>query len=439
MTAAASMRIDLLDPATFAAGHPHDLYRHLREHDPVHFHEEPGGRGFWVLTRYADIRTVGRDPQRFSSSPTIMIGDSVSADPDHQMMLMMDPPKHGGHRRLLIPDFVPRAVHEMLPRIAELATRIVDAVCERGECDLVEDLAGEMPSFVVAELLGLPLDDGRELYRLTETIHAAPSSVPEGAGAAAVMSMFQYAGGVWEDRRRTPRDDLSTRLAHAVVDGRPFDPIDFGLMFLLLVDAGGDTTRNLVAGGYDALFAHPDQYDRFRADVDGLMPTAMEELLRWVSPVTYMRRTATVDTSIGGQAIAAGDKVVMYYGRRIGTRRSSPSPTCSTSAGRRTSTWPSAAADRTSAWARTWPGPRPGHSCASCSAASPTSSRRDPPRGCRRPSSADPSTCRSGSHPPPGGGDRGRSRTGRAEAPPANRRSAGGAGLGGRLVSRRAC
>lgn len=308
------VRVDLLDPLTFATGHPVALYRHLRAHDPVHRHPEPDGPGFWVLTRYADIRAVGRDPQRFSSSPTIMIPDSRMELGDHQMMLMMDPPRHGGHRRLLIPDFVPRAVAAKLPRLARLATRIVDAVCERGECDLVDDIAGEMPSYVVAELLGLPLDDGRELYRLTETIHAAPSSVPEGAGAAAVMSMFQYASGVWEDRRRTPRDDLSTRLAHAVVDGRPFDQIDFGLMFLLLVDAGGDTTRNLIAGGYDALFQHPDQYARFRSDVDALMPTALEELLRWVSPVTYMRRTATVDTVVGGRAIAAGDKVVMYYG-----------------------------------------------------------------------------------------------------------------------------
>jgi cytochrome P450 len=308
------VRKDLLDPLTFAAGHPVGLYRYLRAHDPVHRHPEPDGPGFWALTRYADIRAVGRDPQRFSSSPTIMIPDSRMELGDHQMMLMMDPPRHGGHRRLLIPDFVPRAVTALLPRIAELATRIVDAVCERGECDLVEDLAGEMPSFVVAELLGLPLDDGRRLYRLTETIHAAPSSVPEGAGADAVMAMFQYAQGVWDDRRRHPREDLSTRLAHAVVDGRPFDPVDFGLMFLLLVDAGGDTTRNLVAGGYDALFSHPGEYARLRSAPDELMPTAMEELLRWVSPVTYMRRTATVDTVIGGREIAAGDKVVMYYG-----------------------------------------------------------------------------------------------------------------------------
>ena len=171
-----------------------------------------------------------------------------------------------------------------------------------------------MPSFVVADMLGLPLDDGRELYKLTEIIHSAPETLPEGAGANAVMSMFGYAQGVWADRKANPRDDLSSRLVHAQVEGRAFDEIDFALMFLLLVDAGGDTTRNLVAGGLDTLFAHPAEFDALKNNFDELLPTAMEELLRWVSPVTYMRRTATKATSIGGTRIEEGDKVVMYYG-----------------------------------------------------------------------------------------------------------------------------
>ena len=152
------------------------------------------------------------------------------------------------------------------------------------------------------------------MYKLTEIIHSAPESQAPGAGAAAVMQMFSYAHGVWEDRRANPKDDLSSRLAHSMVDGRAFDEIDFALMFLLLVDAGGDTTRNLVAGGMDALFAHPSELARLRSDVDGVITTGIEELLRWVSPVTYMRRTALVDAVVGGQSIAAGDKVVMYYG-----------------------------------------------------------------------------------------------------------------------------
>jgi cytochrome P450 len=313
--AAAAPAIALLDPASFADGHPHDQYAWLREHDPVHRHPEADGPGFWALTRHADVRYVGRHPQLFSSMPTIMVPDPGPGDQmNARMMLTMDPPLHGEYRHLVIPSFLPKAVAAMKPRIAELATTIIDAVCERGECDLVEDVAGEMPSFVVAELLGLPLDDGRRLYALTETIHAAPESVPEGAGLAAVMEMFTYAAGVRNARLEHPTDDLASKLAHAEVDGRPFDELDFGMMFLLLVDAGGDTTRNLLAGGMDALFQHPDQLAALKADLDGLLPTAMEELLRWISPVTYMRRTATQDTEIGGQPIAAGDKVVMYYG-----------------------------------------------------------------------------------------------------------------------------
>ncbi|MDQ1397335.1 MAG: hypothetical protein QOG64_2594 [Acidimicrobiaceae bacterium] len=307
--------IDLLDPASFAGGHPHDQYRWLRENDPVYHHREPDGPGFWAVTRHADVREVGRHPAIFSSSPTIMISDEGALDlGDHQMMLMMDPPRHGAFRRLMIPDFVPKAVAGIRDRVHDLAGQIIDAVCERGECDLVEDVAGEMPSFVVAELLGLPLDDGRELYKLTETIHAAPESLPEGAGTAAVMQMFAYANEVFQDRTANPKEDLSSRLVHSQVEGRAFDEIDFGLMFVLLVDAGGDTTRNLVAGGMDALFQHPDELALLQDGLDGRMPAAMEELLRWVSPVTYMRRTATTDAEVGGQQVKAGDKVVLYYG-----------------------------------------------------------------------------------------------------------------------------
>ena len=202
----------------------------------------------------------------------------------------------------------------MRPRIEALATKIIDGIAPRGECDLVEDVAGLMPSYVIADMLGIPHEDGVALYRLTETIHAAPESQPEGAALGAVLEMFNYAREVWERKRAEPADDLATLIAQAAVDGENLDLIDFNLFFLLLVDAGGDTTRNLVAGGMDALFADRPQLDWLRADVDARIGIAVEELLRWISPVVYMRRTAVHDTAIGGTAISAGDKVVMYYG-----------------------------------------------------------------------------------------------------------------------------
>jgi cytochrome P450 len=309
--------IDLLAPASFAAGQPHDPFAWLREHDPVHWHPEGDeGRGFWAVTRYADVKAVGRDAGTYSSVPSIMIPDGAALDAgDHQMMLTMDPPRHTAYRRLVAPGFIPRAARAMRPRIDELARRIVDGAVERGgTCDLVADVAGLMPSYVIADMLGIRHEDGVALYELTEAIHAAPESQAPGAGMAAILEMFNYAREVWEQRRAEPADDLATTIAFAQVDGDELDLIDFNLFFLLLVDAGGDTTRNLVAGGMDALFSHPDQRAWLAADLDGRLATAVEELLRWVSPVVYMRRTATRDTTLAGTAVATGDKVVMYYG-----------------------------------------------------------------------------------------------------------------------------
>jgi cytochrome P450 len=315
MAATTSPLIDLLDPSSFAHGQPQEQFRWLRDNDPVHRHAEPDGPGFWAITRHRDVKTIGRDPVTFSSEPSTMIADGAALDlGGHQMMLFMDPPRHTGYRHVLSGDFIPRAARALQPRIRELAATIIDGVAQRGQCDLVEDLAGLMPSYVIAEMLGIPHSDGVALYRLTETIHAAPESVPEGAGLGAVIEMFNYAHGVWEDKRARPGNDLATKLISGAVDGVLLDEIDFNLYFLLLIDAGGDTTRNLVAGGMQALFEHPDARQQLGGDLDRLLPGAVEEMLRWVSPVVYMRRTATSDAIVGGQPIAAGDKVVMYYG-----------------------------------------------------------------------------------------------------------------------------
>ena len=310
------LRIDLLSPESFAHGQPHEQFAWLRANDPVHWHEEPNGRGFWAVTRYRDVKTIGRDPGTFSSTPTIMIPDGQGGLEvgDHQMMLTMDPPRHTGYRKLVAPEFIPKAAKSMRPRIEALAAKIIDGVAPRGECDLVEDVAGLMPSYVIADMLGIPHEDGVALYRLTETIHAAPESLPEGAALGAVLEMFNYAREVWERKRSEPADDLATLIARASVDGADLDLIDFNLFFLLLVDAGGDTTRNLVAGGMDALFGDRSQLEWLRSDIDARLGVAVEELLRWISPVVYMRRTAMHDAELAGTAIKAGDKVVMYYG-----------------------------------------------------------------------------------------------------------------------------
>ena len=312
------MNINLLDPESFSGGHPHDQYDWLREHKPVYFHDEPKGRGYWAITRYADVHEIGRNAELFSSEPTIMIADPDGSLPgasmSDKMMLVMDPPEHTAYRKLISREFTQGPVRGYNERITDLARLIVDRVIDRGECEFISEIAGEMPSYVIADLVGLPLEDGRELYKLTEIIHSDPESQAPNAIPEAVGKMFEYGAGVMAEKRANPGDDLASKLLAAEVDGRQLTDMEFLLFFLLLIDAGGDTTRNLVGTGMYELMKHPEQLALLRSDVDRYLPSARDELLRWTSPVTYMRRTATRDTELGEQAIKAGDKVVMYYG-----------------------------------------------------------------------------------------------------------------------------
>lgn len=313
------MKIDLLSPESFSAGHPFSQYRWLRENAPVFWHEEKdGGKGFWAVTRYQDVWAVDRDFQNYSSEPTIMISDPAAEAAQgfggYKMMLMMDPPQHTAYRKLIRNQFTQPVSADRTPRMNALAKQIVDAVIEGGECDFVSQVAGEMPSFVIAELLGIPLDDGRELYKLTEAIHAAPESQEPGAGGMAVLKMFEYGRKVIDEKRARPKDDLATKLLMAEIDGKRLNDIEFLLFFLLLVDAGGDTTRNLLSAGLIALLENPDQLAWLKADLQARLPGAREELLRYTTPVVYMRRTAKHDTALGSEKISEGDKVVMYFG-----------------------------------------------------------------------------------------------------------------------------
>lgn len=312
------MNIDLLDPATFRGGHPASVYDYLLAEAPVYWHDEPDGPGFWVVTRYQDVYDIGRNAAVFSSSPTIMIQDPTRGaggrSGEHQMMLMMDPPEHTSYRKLISRAFTQGPAKAYDHRIKALATRIVDAVADRGECEFMAEIAGEMPSFVIADLMGLPLSDGRDLYRLTEVIHSDPSSLPEGAAAAAVGAMFEYGQSVIKDKRAKPGDDLASQLLSAELDGRKLSDEEFLLFFMLLVDAGGDTTRNLVGTGLYELLNAPEQWAALAQNLGTMMPKARDELLRLTSPVIYMRRTLKQDFNLHDVAMNSGDKVVMYYG-----------------------------------------------------------------------------------------------------------------------------
>ncbi len=307
-------KIDLLDPASFVGGQPHDQFRWLREHAPVYWHPKPEGGGFWALTRYADVRAVGRDHQTFSNAAGgihVQDMEPEALGMAQQMMLYMDPPGHHRYRRLVRDPFQPAGAEAMRSRIEVLARQIVDRVAPRGECDLVEDIAGELPSYVIADMLGIPLEDGRRLYVLTEKMHSA--SIPQEEAASAVLEMIMYAADVRQRKLAEPGDDIASALVHGhVKDHGKLGAEEFNWFFLLLINAGGDTTRNAVGGGMLALFQHPPELARLRDDLT--VPRAVEEILRWCSPVVYMRRTALRDTSVGDVAISAGDALVLYYG-----------------------------------------------------------------------------------------------------------------------------
>ena len=309
--------IDLLDLAHVeAGGPPYELFARLRRESPVHRHAEQGGPGFWAVTRYDDVVEVSRDSATWSSyAGGTMIAD---ATPEQlfvvrQMMLNMDPPQHTKLRALINKGFTPRMVTHLHGRIGELARAIVDRVAPQGACDFVTEVAGELPSYVIAELMGIPLDDGRELYRLTERMHTADRS-PEGiaSGTQAIFEMLSYANGIRAAKRERPANDIASTLLAAEVDGEKLTDLEFDMFFLLLINAGGDTTRNLVAGGMLELLRRPDALRSLR-DEPRLLPGAIEEMLRFCSPVVHFRRTATRDVVLGGQPIAAGEKVVVFY------------------------------------------------------------------------------------------------------------------------------
>jgi cytochrome P450 len=310
--------IDLVATDSFRHGHPWDQYRWLRTNAPVYRHPEAGTDGFWAITKYDDVRTVSRQPRLFSSAAKgVMVGEPTEEElaPNRQMMLFMDPPQHDRFKLLVSRGFTPKNAQLLRGRIEELATEIVDDVIEQGGCDLVADVAGRLPSGLIAELLGIPRADGERLYELTEIMHTTDDAVHSREERMhAVIEMLTYAAGVVEEKRRTPGDDIASALVRAEIDGDRLTDGELQFFFLLLVNAGGDTTRNLVAAGMQQLFDHPDERRRLAADPDGLMSTAVEEMLRYTSPVANFQRTVMEDTTLRGVDLRAGDRVVVFYG-----------------------------------------------------------------------------------------------------------------------------
>jgi cytochrome P450 len=320
------MKIDLTDPAAYTVGQPYDQFRWLQDNDPVHWHELPGDEaGYFALTRYADLKALEGDYVTFSNEPNATLFDVNSMGDDrHKMMLYTDPPRHTEHRRFLGMELSPKSVKTFTAQVERVVDDVIDEIIENGECDLVADVGGKLASYVTADLLGLPREQLVEIYVLSEEINNS-KSLTEGQGLEALMAMGAHSQAIFDSRRAEPRDDMATRMAHGEYAGCPVDAMQFGIDFILIVNAGGDTTRNVVGGGMVALFEHPDQRAKLLAD-PSLVPSAVDEMLRWVSPIVYQRRTATVDTMIHDQEIKKGTKVAGYYGAANRDPRAFPNP-----------------------------------------------------------------------------------------------------------------
>ncbi|MCW5889119.1 MAG: cytochrome P450 [bacterium] len=319
---------DLSSPDTFVEGVPHETFRRLRAEAPVFWHPDTSppraaelaraGRGFWVLTKHADVWKVSLDAKTFSSERgTALLPEFTEEEmvPQRELMLNMDPPRHTKHRRLVNMGFSPKVLNQAEIAIRSRAKAIVDAVARRGTCDFVTEVAAELPLQVIVEMLGVPHEDRHKFFEWSNTMVGAEdpeyATSPE-VGQMAMMQLFAYANELAVDRKACPREDLTTLLLQAQVDGEHLTESQYDSFVMLLSVAGNETTRNLISGGMLALFDHPEQRARLQRD-PSLLPTAVEEMLRWVSPVMAFRRTAQKDTEVRGVRIREGDRVWIWY------------------------------------------------------------------------------------------------------------------------------
>lgn len=298
----------LTDPR-FYAGDPHPTFARLRAEAPVVWVEDPG---FWAVTRHADVMTVSRDPITYCSSRGILLLDLGRELPEVPgAMLYVDPPEHGRYRRLVQPAFAPARIRAMEDGIRTQAAALLDAVEPGTPFDAVAELAVPFPLVVIADLLGVDPALWPRFYEWSDAAINAGTEQTDDT-MTALLEMGEYLHGVIEERRRHPGDDLVSTLVTVEVDGEHLTEGEL-LMFLgQLLVAGNETTRNLVSGGLVALAEHPDQWARLVAARD-LVPSAVEELLRWTTPVISFMRTATRDTELAGVAITAGDPVLLLY------------------------------------------------------------------------------------------------------------------------------
>ncbi len=315
---------DLTNLDFFVSGDPHSLWQELRATDPVHWTERRNKTGFWSITKHADAQRVYRDPTTFSSEGGIALGSNDMSDPNQpqmqfgfgKMMILTDPPRHGRMRQMLNRRFTPRALAPREPHIRAITNQIIDAVAKDGHCDLVVDIAAKLPTAVICEMLGVPREDWDLMFALGNMTLGSedPEYQVESAQktrAKAQIEIFNYFMKLIGERRSNPQTDLVSALVQGEIEGDRLTDIEVLFNCFLLILGGQETTRNALTGGMNELMRRPAERERLMSD-RSLMTRAIEEILRWTSPITHIMRTARRDVEIRDRNIREGDRVVLW-------------------------------------------------------------------------------------------------------------------------------
>ncbi len=319
-----STPIDITDPATYANGIPHDVFAEMRRTEPI-AQRQYEGRPFWAVTRYSDLVTVTRDADTYSSARGMtnlpdLTEEQMTA---RRSIIDTDRPEHIRLRKLGMPAFTSHKVKSYEEVTRDITVQLLREATEQGEIDVVQAISAPLPIQVIVNILGVPPEDTDMLVQWSDELIDSSGVAPDAYGnttplellpfsSPASHALFEYGRAMREERTRHPQDDLVTTLVQAQWEGEHLSDYDFKNMFHVLVFAGNETTRTAISNGIKAFIDHPDQLELLYRQPE-LIENAVEEIIRWATPVLHMRRTATRDTELAGVPITEGDKVVIFY------------------------------------------------------------------------------------------------------------------------------